>query len=147
MRPLWSSVYRGTFQPAINTNIHRHLPRLTVDATMITTIQFRTFCLPVCYLKVKLRSTIFWDITSYSALKDNRRFEGTYSTACHLLSRWFLARLILRSWRWRRYVPQKRRLTFNGLHGVIAQKTVLFITTAVRTSNPTKIKLSLCFLN
>jgi hypothetical protein len=26
---------------------------------------------------------------------------------------------------------------FSGLHGVIPQKTVLFITTAVRTSNPT----------
>jgi hypothetical protein len=28
-------------------------------------------------------------------------------------------------------------LTFNGLHGVISQKIVLFITTNVRTSNPT----------
>jgi hypothetical protein len=27
------------------------------------------------------------------------------------------ARLILRPWRWRQYVPPKRRLTFNGLHG------------------------------
>jgi hypothetical protein len=30
------------------------------------------------------------------------------------------------------------RLTFNGLHGVISQKIKLFITTAVRTSNPMK---------
>jgi hypothetical protein len=30
-------------------------------------------------------------------------------------------------------------LTFNGLHGVIFQKIVHFIITAVRTSNPTKI--------
>jgi hypothetical protein len=30
-------------------------------------------------------------------------------------------------------VPLKRRLTLNGLHGVISQKIVLFITTAVRT--------------
>jgi hypothetical protein len=28
------------------------------------------------------------------------------------------------------------RLTFNGLHGVISQKMKLFITKAVRTSNP-----------
>jgi hypothetical protein len=35
------------------------------------------------------------------------------------------------------YVPPKRRLTLNGLHGVIRQKIALFITTAVRTSNPT----------
>jgi hypothetical protein len=29
--------------------------------------------------------------------------------ACHLLSRWYIARV--RPWRWRRYVPSKRRLT------------------------------------
>jgi hypothetical protein len=29
--------------------------------------------------------------------------------------------------RWKRYVPQKRRLTLNGLHGVISQKMVLFM--------------------
>jgi hypothetical protein len=28
-------------------------------------------------------------------------------------------------------------VTFNGLHGVISQKIILFITTAVKTSNPT----------
>jgi hypothetical protein len=39
-----------------------------------------------------------------------------------------------------RYVPQKRRLTFNRLHGVISQKIELFITTAVRTSGPTIIR-------
>jgi hypothetical protein len=39
----------------------------------------------------------------------------------HLLSSWFLARLILRAWRWRWYVPLKLWLTFNGLHGVISQ--------------------------
>jgi hypothetical protein len=36
----------------------------------------------------------------------------------------------------RRYFPPKRRLKFNGLHGIISQKTELFITTGVRTSNP-----------
>jgi hypothetical protein len=45
------------------------------------------------------------------------------------------ARLIIQPWKWRRYIPPKRRLTLNGLHGVISQKMVLFITTAVRTSN------------
>jgi hypothetical protein len=46
-------------------------------------------------------------------------------TACHLLSRWYLARRI-RPWRWRRYIPPKRLLIFNGLHGVLSQKTILF---------------------
>jgi hypothetical protein len=31
---------------------------------------------------------------------------------------------------------QSVRLTFNGLHGVISHKLQLFITTAVRTSDP-----------
>jgi hypothetical protein len=35
-----------------------------------------------------------------------------------------------------RGVPPKRRWTLKGLHGVISQKMVFFITTAVRTSNP-----------
>jgi hypothetical protein len=33
-------------------------------------------------------------------------------------------------------------LTLNGLHGVISQKMILFITTAVKTSNPTVSKFS-----
>jgi hypothetical protein len=45
----------------------------------------------------------------------------------------------LRPWRWRRYFPPKRWLTLNGLHGVIFQKMILFITTAVKTSNPTQL--------
>jgi hypothetical protein len=99
-----------------------------------------------------LKRTIFWDMTPCSLLKVNRRFGGTYRL--HLQGRrirrasnqresrrqaeqgWFLARLILRPWRWRQYVTPKRRLTFTGLHGVISQKIVLFITTALRTSNP-----------
>jgi hypothetical protein len=48
-----------------------------------------------------------------------------------------LAWIILRPWRWRRHVPPKRRLTFNGLHGVMSQKIGLFLTTALRTSDPT----------
>jgi hypothetical protein len=73
---------------------------------------------------VVLKSTIFWDITPCRPLKVNRHFGGTYS---HLLSRWYLARLIW-PWRWRRYAPPKRRLTVNGLHGIKSQKIVLLRT-------------------
>jgi hypothetical protein len=45
--------------------------------------------------------------------------------------------LIFSPWRWKWYVPPKRQLTLNGLHGVIYQKIVFLITTAVRTSNHT----------
>jgi hypothetical protein len=41
------------------------------------------------------------------------------------------------------HVPPKRQLTLNGLHGVISQKAELFMTTGVRTSNPSFGKLSL----
>jgi hypothetical protein len=40
-------------------------------------------------------------------------------------SLWCLAWLILRTWRWRRQIPPKRRLTCNGLHGIISQKIEL----------------------
>jgi hypothetical protein len=33
---------------------------------------------------------------------------------------------ILRPWRWRRYVPPKRRVQLYGLHSVISQKIILF---------------------
>jgi hypothetical protein len=68
------------------------------------------------------KSYIFWDITPCSPLKINQRFGGKYRL--HLLWRWYLARLI-RPWRWRRYIPPKRRLTFNGLQCVIFHKIVL----------------------
>jgi hypothetical protein len=48
-----------------------------------------------------------------------------------------LAEIISLTLRWRRYVPLKHRLQLNGLHGVISQKIILFINTAVKTSNPT----------
>jgi hypothetical protein len=51
------------------------------------------------------------------------------SRLCHLLSPWYHSRLILWPWRWRRYVPPKRRLTFSELHGVISQKPLQHICT------------------
>jgi hypothetical protein len=68
-------------------------------------------------------------------------FIARQTFARHLLPRWYLAWLILRPWAWRRHVPPKRRLTFNGLHGVISQKIVLFIATGVTTSNPTTLSV------
>jgi hypothetical protein len=42
-----------------------------------------------------------------------------------MFPRWFLAWLILKSWRWIRHIPPKRRLIFIGQHGVISQKIKL----------------------
>jgi hypothetical protein len=41
---------------------------------------------------------------------------------------WFLAWLILQSWRWRWHIPLKHQLTFNRLQGIISQKTESVIT-------------------
>jgi hypothetical protein len=70
------------------------------------------------YLQEDMTSSVFWDITPCSPLKVDRRLGETY--LIHLQG----------------YVPPKRRMTFRGLQGVISQKIVLFITTAVSTSNP-----------
>jgi hypothetical protein len=90
-----------------------------------------------------------------SPLKLNRRFGGTYGL--HIQS-WWIRRArnqpeskwqesVLRPWRWRRYILPKSRLIFNGLYGVVSQKILLFITTAVRTSNPTYLTLfGRCFV-
>jgi hypothetical protein len=88
-------------------------------------------------------------MTPCSPLSFKRCFGGTYRP--HLQGRRnrfskpankqvesFLAGLLnlfLRPWRWRRYIPPKHRLKLNGLHDVISQKMILFITTAVKTSN------------
>jgi hypothetical protein len=53
-----------------------------------------------------------------------RNFRPVDYSACHLLSRWYLVRLI-RPWRLRQHVPPKHRLTFNVLHGTVSPMTVL----------------------
>jgi hypothetical protein len=81
---------------------------------------------------VVTKSSILWDTTPCSQLKVNRRFGGTRRLRLYgraLLPtclRWLPTWLILRPWRWRRLVLPKYQLTFNGLHGVISQKIVLF---------------------
>jgi hypothetical protein len=73
-----------------------------------------------------------------SLLKVNRRFRTIFrlnvqgwriSHAEIYLSpayKLFLAWLILRLWRWRQYVPPKRRLTYNELHSVTSSQPPLW---------------------
>jgi hypothetical protein len=77
---------------------------------------------------VVMKSTIFRNIHVRSC-------SHLVCSAYHLLSRCFLARLTSRPWRWRRYVFPKCLLTFNGLHGVISQKIILFMDYSVRASH------------
>jgi hypothetical protein len=71
----------------------------------------------------------FFRVEEISPAKTIKQAGGKLTT-CLLPG--FLLNLFLRPWRWRRYVPPKRRLTFNGLQGVVFQKMILFITTAVK---------------
>jgi hypothetical protein len=84
---------------------------------------------------VFMKSSIYWDIMTCSPLKSTHVSEEYVTSIFRVekaelclppASRWFLAWLILRPWRLRRYVLPKRRLTFNGLHGVTSQKIELF---------------------
>jgi hypothetical protein len=65
---------------------------------------------------------ISWDMTPCSPLNFNRRFRGTYRL--HLQGRRNKFCKIQQASRWQ---------AFNALHGVIYQKIILFITTAVKT--------------
>jgi hypothetical protein len=77
---------------------------------------------------------MFWDTMPRNQLRVNRSFGETYRL--HLQGLRISRARNQRESRW--YVPLKRRLTFNGLHGIASKKTELFITTAVRTSEFTK---------
>jgi hypothetical protein len=99
------------------------------------------------------RST-FSDVITCSPLKVNWRYERCchhlqgrrinqaktvwkqVANRDHALILFFFAWFILLPWRWRRYVPPKCFLAFNGLLDVISLKTDLFINKAARTSNP-----------
>jgi hypothetical protein len=83
-----------------------------------------------------------WEYRTYTIKESSRKVISTAILSPKMTSTClfagFLLNLFLRPWRWRRYVPPKRRLTLNGLYGVVCQKMILFITTAVKTSNPTE---------
>jgi hypothetical protein len=85
----------------------------------------------------------FWILTSQCINRNISfcsEFYSIYQTFFHqefYFLRWFLAWLILWPNRWRWNVPPKRQLTFNELHSIIYQKTELFTTTAIKTSNTT----------
>jgi hypothetical protein len=65
------------------------------------------------------------------------RYNHLLATCLLPASRWILAWLILRPWKFRRHVRRRRPLTSNGIYDIISQSTELFLTTAVRTSYPT----------
>jgi hypothetical protein len=81
---------------------------------------------------VVVKNTIFWDITPCSPLNASRCFGITYRLNLQgrrtsrarnpSESRWQAEQAL----KMEAIIPPKRLLTFNGLHGVITQKIVLF---------------------
>jgi hypothetical protein len=65
------------------------------------------------------RCVVRWKSTDVSG--------GTWRLCLLLSSRCFLAWFLLRPWWWRRHVPPERRLTLDGLHGIISLKWELFL--------------------
>jgi hypothetical protein len=84
---------------------------------------------PLAQLSENNKNAIFWDV-------------APCISCVNLLTLVPRSRIFLH-WRWRRYVPPKRRFT-QDLHGATSQKTAFFIVTAVKTSNITTWK---CFLH
>jgi hypothetical protein len=75
-----------------------------------------------------LKRSVFGDITPSSMLKVDRRFGGT-----HLHRQGWIASQARNQ--------HETCLLFSGLHSVISRTIEFFITTSVRTSNPTFIIL------
>jgi hypothetical protein len=78
------------------------------------------------YTSVVMKSIIFWDMTPGNPLSFNSRFGGTY--LLHLQgqrNRFSKPASKQMAEDGKRYVPPKRRLKLNGLHGVISQKMIL----------------------
>jgi hypothetical protein len=72
------------------------------------------------------KSCIFLD-RRCSTLCSQKLSIGLFTEKVHLpLACSLLCWSILQPWRWRRYVPPKRRVPLNALHGVISQKKILF---------------------
>jgi hypothetical protein len=80
-----------------------------------------------CYLQHCLKSKLFRKSpNTYIGLYDHRQ----------VLTIQLLTLFLALPWRWRRYIPPKRRFSQDP-HCAASKKTAFFIFTAVKTSNPT----------
>jgi hypothetical protein len=76
-----------------------------------------------------------WELSQLSVGKSASE-EPAWAGGCSQLHTLVPRSRIFLPWRWRRYVPPKRRFTQDP-YGARSQKTVFFMVTAVKTSNLT----------
>jgi hypothetical protein len=75
-------------------------------------------------LKIQTQRWIWPQSVQHSMRNLTEHFEyHLLLTTC--LHAGFLLNLFFRPWRWRRYIPPKRRLQLNRIHGVTSQKMIL----------------------
>jgi hypothetical protein len=93
-----------------------------------------------------MKNAVFWDVAPCRSCEMDRRFGGTYCLHLQVEKSaseepaWASSSrpaADFSTWRWRQYVPPKRRSISQDLHGATSQKTAFFIATAMKTSNPT----------
>jgi hypothetical protein len=113
-------------------NRTRDLPACSIALQATTLLRAPVKCFSYCLFYYTVSDdSVEWPVSSECWVGKNKmtsmKAGGKQSRTCHLLSRWSLAWLILQPWRWRRYVRPKYRLNFNGLHGGISKKIVLYV--------------------
>jgi hypothetical protein len=138
----WDGVWRDSvlaaffYQRIIFTYAHLHTEKIAISEKTQEEIFYSTYSYVLTAFVMK--SSAFWDITPHSPQKVNQNFGGkcrphfqgrriirARNQLCLLpASFWFLAWLIFGP-EDEGDVPPKRRLNFNGLHGVIWQNTEL----------------------
>jgi hypothetical protein len=114
--------------PMTNKRSHRNGKHtvLNVGSGVLTAVAMKSFILLDVTPCSRLKSTYVPSNISPLSLGSKSKLSkkpAWRKLACLNASCWFYASLILRTWRWRRYVPSKGLLIFTRLHGVISQKT------------------------
>jgi hypothetical protein len=116
---------------------------------------------PLIYVHTTMcKNAVFW-LAALCRSCVNRRFEESIAyilrvetfaievptwagVCCHLLTldpRW----QVFIPWKWRRYLPQKRRFR-QDLHGATSQKMAFFKVTSLKTSNIIKYVILLSYI-
>jgi hypothetical protein len=106
--------------------------RIHLQGQRITHLFYAGFSLGLFFDREDEGGSVLWDIMPCNLFQFNRHFEECClylqdRRVRHLLTRWFLAWLVLLPWRRRRYDLPKCRLTLNGLHLVTTRKIEFFV--------------------
>jgi hypothetical protein len=86
--------------------------------------------------RLRVKSTIFWDITPCSPLIDNRRFEGAYRF--HLQGRAISRARIQREGRWPCLPPAFTLVSCSAYFSILKMEAICFFETSVDNQRTTR---------